>query len=130
MVLHFRTDYGIAMDSQQRETQDGHWRYHSRSFYDVDDLFDRMIKLTGSLRKISGPVNTSNLGKFMVKQLVEKVLVLVGSHSKLTHVDLPQDRLIKTQPDISSANSALIWESKISLDDRLVKIMSFFKGIL
>jgi UDP-glucuronate decarboxylase len=102
----------------------------TRSFCYVDDLLDGMIKLMGTGDEFIGPVNVGNPGEFTILELAEKVIRMTASKSKLVFMPLPEDDPMQRQPDITLARKELGWEPKISLDEGLVKTISYFKSVI
>jgi UDP-glucuronate decarboxylase len=102
----------------------------TRSFQYVDDLVEGMIRMMNSENDFIGPVNIGNPGEFTILQLAEKIIGLTQSKSKLVFLPLPQDDPIQRQPDIALAKTKLDWEPKISLDEGLLKTITYFKKLL
>jgi len=102
----------------------------TRSFCYVDDLIDGMLRLMDSPADFTGPVNIGNPGEFTMLELAEKVLRLVGGHSKLTFHPLPEDDPKQRQPDITLAKTTLGWEPKVGLEDGLKETIAYFRKLL
>jgi UDP-glucuronate decarboxylase len=102
----------------------------TRSFCYVDDLIEGMIRFMGSEADFTGPVNMGNPGEFTMLELAEKILQLVGGHSKIVHMPLPQDDPKQRKPDISLAQSQLDWQPTVTLDDGLKETVAYFKKLL
>lgn len=102
----------------------------TRSFCYVDDLIDGMLRLMDSTADFTGPVNIGNPVEFTMLELAEKVINLVGGHSKLVFLPLPADDPKQRQPDISLAREKLIWEPKVNLEDGLKETISYFRKIV
>ena len=102
----------------------------TRSFCYVDDLIGGMIKLMGSDKSITGPINIGNPNEFTMIELAELVLKLTSSQSKLIFKALPEDDPKQRQPDISLAKAKLDWEPKIMLEDGLKETIAYFKKVL
>lgn len=105
----------------------------TRSFCYVDDLIEGFIRFM-ALNNLTGnplPINLGNPFEVTVLELAEKVISLTGSSSKLVSLPLPQDDPIQRQPDISRAKEMLQgWEPEVSLDEGLVKTISYFENLL
>lgn len=102
----------------------------TRSFQYVDDLVEGMIKMMSSSENFTGPVNIGNPDEFTILELAKKVIKLTGSKSKIIYQPLPSDDPMMRKPDIELAKIKLDWEPTISLDEGLIKTISFFKEII
>lgn len=98
----------------------------TRSFCYYSDLIEGFVRLM-SQDEITGPVNIGNPGEFTMLELAENVLKLVGSTSKIIHLDLPADDPKQRQPDISIARSKLGWEPEVSLAEGLKPTIEYFR---
>ena len=102
----------------------------TRSFCYVDDLITGMIKLMESHKSITGPINMGNPSEFTMTELAELVIKLTSSRSKLKFKPLPEDDPKQRQPNISLAKSKLNWSPKVSLEEGLIKTITYFKNLL
>jgi UDP-glucuronate decarboxylase len=102
----------------------------TRSFCYVDDLIGGMIKLMGSDKAITGPINLGNPNEFTMLELAELILKLTSSKSKLIYKDLPEDDPKQRQPNISLAKAKLDWEPKVKLEDGLKETITYFTKLL
>jgi len=59
-------------------------------------------------------------------QLAEEVIRLTGSKSKIVYQPLPGDDPQKRRPDISQAKEILNWEPVVSLEEGLIKTITYF----
>ena len=100
----------------------------TRSFCYVDDLVDGLISLMNS--KESGPINIGNPNEFSIKELANKIIKKVKSHSKLSYVSLPQDDPLQRKPVIDKARNKLNWTPKIDLEEGLDNTIKYFKTIV
>ncbi len=98
----------------------------TRSFCFYSDLIEGFVRLMNQ-DETTGPVNLGNPGEFTMIELAETVLRLVGSKSKLVHLDLPADDPKQRQPDISIAKARLDWEPKVSLEEGLKETIAYFR---
>ncbi len=98
----------------------------TRSFCFYSDLIDGFVRLMNQ-DELTGPVNLGNPGEFTMIELAEAVLRLVGSKSKLVHLDLPADDPKQRQPDISVAKKALGWEPTVQLEEGLKETIAYFR---
>lgn len=102
----------------------------TRSFCYVDDLIEGMVRLMNSRIDFTGPVNIGNPGEFTMLELAEKIIRLVGSHSKLVYKPLPEDDPKQRQPDIALAREELGWTPAVSLEDGLKETIAYFRKLL
>jgi UDP-glucuronate decarboxylase len=102
----------------------------TRSFCYVDDLIDAMVRMMGSERGFTGPINIGNPSEFTMLQLAELVLKLSGSKSKIIYHLLPLDDPKQRQPNIELAKKKLDWEPKVNLEDGLKETISYFRSYL
>jgi UDP-glucuronate decarboxylase len=63
-------------------------------------------------------------------ELAEKVLMLTGSKSKLTHEPLPADDPKQRCPDITRARNYLKWSPQVPLEEGLKKTIPYYKKVL
>ncbi len=102
----------------------------TRSFCYVDDMIDGLIKLMNSPRAVSGPVNLGNPGEFTIRELVDLVLQITGSKSKIVYLPLPADDPKLRRPDIRLANEALAWQPTTELKIGLKNTIAYFSETL
>ena len=102
----------------------------TRSFCYVDDLIEGMLRMMNSEKSFTGPVNLGNPAEHTMLELAETVLRLSGSSSKLTFWPRPPDDPQHRQPDISMASRELVWEPRVTLEDRLKETIHYFRLLL
>lgn len=103
----------------------------TRSFQYVDDLVEGMMRLMGTPKGFTGPVNVGNPNEFTMLELAQNVIDLTGSASKIIFMPLPQDDPKQRQPDISLAKQYLNnWEPKVQLREGLSKTIEYFDNLL
>ena len=100
----------------------------TRSFCYVDDLIEGMIRLMGSPREITGPVNVGNPDELTMLELAQRILAQTGSSSKVKFEPLPADDPSQRQPDISLARMTLGWEPQVHLADGLERTIEYFRS--
>ncbi len=98
----------------------------TRSFCYVDDLIDGLISMMNSPKGFTGPINIGNPEEFKMLDLVDQVLELTGSDSKVVFLPLPQDDPKRRQPNITLANENLNWMPRIKLQDGLKLTIDYF----
>lgn len=102
----------------------------TRSFQFVSDLVEGMIRMMATPKGFTGPVNLGNPGEFTMIELAKKVLSKVGGTSKIVFKPLPDDDPKMRRPDITLAKKELGWEPKVSLDEGLDEVISYFRKVI
>ena len=93
----------------------------TRAFCYVDDLVDGLVRLMGTPKEVTGPVNLGNPEEFSIRELAETIIGLTGSSSRIIHMPLPTDDPRQRRPDISKANELFAWKPTVPLQDGLLK---------
>jgi UDP-glucuronate decarboxylase len=97
----------------------------------VDDLVEGMVRMMENSGGFVGPVNLGNPGEFSIRQLAEKVLVLIPqSSSRIVSMPLPADDPRQRRPDISLAYKELGWQPGIPLEQGLARTIDYFRQSL
>ncbi len=102
----------------------------TRSFCYVDDLVDGLIRLMGTPKGVTGPMNLGNPGEFTIRELAEIVIEMTGSRSELDYRDLPKDDPKQRRPDISFARSKIDWQPTLPLREGLRHTIDYFAALL
>ena len=102
----------------------------TRSFCYVDDLIEGFIRLMGSPKQLTGPMNLGNPGEFTIRELAERIIEMTGSKSQLVFQTLPQDDPKQRRPDIAFAKAQLNWTPTVPLAEGLKKTIAYFDGLL
>jgi UDP-glucuronate decarboxylase len=102
----------------------------TRAFCYVDDLIDGLQRLMDYEGPQPGPVNLGNPTELTVNELVERVIALTGSKSRVVHRPLPKDDPQRRRPDISRAAELLGWTPKTSVDAGLRATIAWYKAEL
>jgi UDP-glucuronate decarboxylase len=102
----------------------------TRAFCYVDDLIEGFIRLMGTNRDITGPINIGNPHEIPVRDLAERVIRITDSSSRIVHRPLPQDDPLQRCPDITLAKRVLGWEPTVDLETGLRKTIGFFRKLL
>jgi UDP-glucuronate decarboxylase len=85
-----------------------------------------LVKLMERQGSPGGPVNLGNPTELTICELVELVLDLTGSSSKVSYRRLPVDDPRRRKPDISRAIELLDWTPTTSLENGLRKTIAWF----
>jgi len=101
----------------------------TRSFCYVDDLIEGFIKLFFTDIGFF-PVNLGNPSPCTMNELANRVLKFTSSESKLAYHPLPSDDPKQREPDISKARNLLRWSPNTSLDDGLLRTISYFSELI
>ena len=102
----------------------------TRSFCYVDDMVDGLLRLMNSPDEFTGPVNLGNPYEINILELAKKIIDLTGSTSEIVLKPLPADDPLKRRPDITLAREKLGWSPLVSLEEGLVKTISYFADSL
>src|SRR5262245_38556287 len=97
----------------------------TRSFCYIDDLVAGILKLMDS--DLNDPVNIGNPHEMTIEAIAQTIIRMTNSKSRIVYQPLPTDDPKVRQPDITRARTLLGWEPKISLDEGLVKTISYFE---
>ena len=98
----------------------------TRSFCYVADLVDGLVRLMEREGSPDGPVNLGNPTELTICQLVDLVLELTGSSSRVSYRRLPVDDPKRRKPDITRAAELLAWSPTTSLENGLRKTIAWF----
>jgi UDP-glucuronate decarboxylase len=99
----------------------------TRSFCFVDDLVEGLLRLMACGRAAGIPVNLGNPNEMTVKELVDRVVALTGSASRVVRRSLPQDDPRRRKPDIERAMELLDWQPRIDLERGLEATIAWFE---
>lgn len=97
-----------------------------RSFMHVRDFLDAFIALLEADAYL-GPINIGNPEPVSMNQLAKKIQILSKSNSEVIYTSRPIDDPVTRIPDINKITTALGWKPKITLDEGLNEIISYFK---
>jgi UDP-glucuronate decarboxylase len=100
----------------------------TRSFCYVDDLIDGLVKLMESERAKGLPVNLGNPNELTIKELVDLVVALTRTSSRIINRPLPQDDPKRRKPDITRAMTLLGWEPQVNLEQGLEAMIECFEN--
>ena len=98
----------------------------TRSFCYVDDLVDGLMRLMAYDGAQPGPVNLGNPIELTISELVERVLEMTGSVSRVVRRPLPTDDPQRRRPDISKAAELLGWKPRTSVEDGLDATIAWY----
>ena len=98
----------------------------TRSFCFVDDTVEGLVRLMDSEHPTM-PVNLGNPEELSVRELVDRVVALTGTKSRVVYRPLPLDDPRRRKPDITRAVELLGWRPTIDLDHGLRKTIAWFE---
>jgi UDP-glucuronate decarboxylase len=98
----------------------------TRSFCYVDDLVNGLMRLMESGSAVGMPVNLGNPNELTICDLVDRVLRMTGSRSRVVRLPLPEDDPRRRRPDIGRAMELLGWSPTVELEDGLEATIAWF----
>ena len=99
----------------------------TRSFCYVDDLVSGLTKMMEN--DYHFPVNLGNPGEFTILELAEKIKKIIGVKAEMQFKPPLSDDPRIRKPDIKKAMEILGWSPKISLEEGLIKTISYFRAL-
>jgi nucleoside-diphosphate-sugar epimerase len=100
----------------------------TRSFCFVDDMVEALMLLMDSDRAVGIPVNLGNPNELTVRRLVDIVVTMTGTDSRIVYHPLPMDDPRRRKPDIARAIELLGWRPKIHLEQGLEATIAWFEN--
>ena len=97
----------------------------TRSICYVDDLADGVVRLLKSHHP--GPVNIGNPHEISMNDLAQWIVRMVGSTSKVVHIERPVDAPTVRRPDITRARGELCWEPQVPIAEGLERTIAWFR---
>jgi len=101
----------------------------SRSFTDVGDVVDGLVKLAAEPRAVGEVFNIGNMGEVTIRDLAERVRHLAGSQSPIQYVPYDQayeagfEDMPRRVPDISKIRALIGYEPRLDLDDIIRRVV-------
>ena len=99
----------------------------TRSFCYVDDMVEALARLMDSDRAVGMPVNLGNPNELEVRELVDLVIAMTDTPSRVVYCPLPQDDPRRRRPDIRRAVELLGWQPSIDLEIGLEATIASFE---
>lgn len=100
----------------------------TRSFCFVDDMIEGLGRLMDSDRAVGMPVNLGNPNELTVRRLVDLVVGMTGTDSRIVYRPLPVDDPRRRKPDISRAIELLDWRPAVDLEQGLESTIAWFEN--
>ncbi len=94
-----------------------------RCFCSVYDVVDALMRFENSPSAIGRVVNLGSHEEVSIRQLAERVILLLGSHSKIRYIPYEEaygpgfDDMLRRVPDLTRAKEILGWAPTTPLDD-------------
>jgi UDP-glucuronate decarboxylase len=98
----------------------------TRSFCYVSDLVDGLLRLMAAETPLDGPVNLGNPREMTVGELVDLVVRMTETPSRIVRRPLPVDDPQRRRPDITRAETLLGWAPGIPLEEGLEATIAWF----
>ena len=100
--------------------------FQTRSFCYIDDMVEGLMRLMDSDSAAGLPVNLGNPNELTVSELVEHVLAMTSSRSRMVNRPLPVDDPRRRKPDIARAEELLKWSPQVDLERGLRSTVAWF----
>ena len=98
----------------------------TRSFCYVSDLVDGLLRLMRAETALDGPVNLGNPREMTVGELVDLVVRMTRTSSRIVRRPLPVDDPQRRRPDITRAQTLLGWSPQVVLEAGLEATIAWF----
>ena len=98
----------------------------TRSFCYVSDLVDGLLRLMAAETPLAGPVNLGNPRELTVGALVDLVVRMTETPSRIVRRPLPVDDSQRRRPDITRAETLLGWSPRVPLEEGLEATIAWF----
>jgi UDP-glucuronate decarboxylase len=98
----------------------------TRSFCYVSDLVEGFLRLMAYEGTLPGAVNLGNPNELTIGDLVERVLTMTGSRSRVVQRPLPADDPRRRRPDITRATTLIGWAPRTNLETGLKATVAWF----
>lgn len=102
----------------------------TRSFCYVDDLISGLRALMEAPHNIVGPIDLGSAPDCPVFELAQKIIALVGSSSTVVFQPPSEKDSWSRRPDLERAKQLLGWEPSVSLEEGLIRTITYFEGVL
>jgi UDP-glucuronate decarboxylase len=90
-------------------------------------MVEALCRLMKSDRAVGMPVNLGNPNELKVRELVDLVIAMTGTTSRVVHRPLPEDDPRRRKPDISRAMQLLDWSPTVGLEEGLEATIAWFE---
>jgi UDP-glucuronate decarboxylase len=90
-------------------------------------MVEALMRLMDSDRAVGMPVNVGNPNELTVRALVDMVVAMTGTSSRVVYHPLPEDDPRRRKPDISRARDLLGWRPTVDLEQGLEATIGWFE---
>ena len=102
----------------------------TRSFCYVEDTVDALVRMMGTAREVTGPVNVGNPVEVTIREMAETVLRSLGLPPRFEQQPLPPDDPVRRCPDITRARELLGWEPRVDWAEGIRRTIDYFRVAL
>ena len=132
--------YGMVLPTFVRQALAGHPitvfgdGTQSRSFTDVSDVVDGLVRLVAEPKAVGQVFNIGNMGEITIKGLAERVRELAGSDSPVTYIPYSEayeagfEDMPRRVPDISKVRDLVGYQPRLDLDQIIRRVVDHMRG--
>lgn len=99
----------------------------TRSFCYVTDLVRAIHNVMFS--EVHTPFNVGNPDEYTIKECAETIIKVLGSSSKLTYLELPEDDPKKRRPNLDKLQAISDYKPEVSFEEGIKKTAEYFKSL-
>jgi UDP-glucuronate decarboxylase len=100
----------------------------TRSFCYITDQVEGLLRYLTADSLKGEVINIGNPHEYSVLDLANLIITMTGSNSQIEYHPLPQDDPTRRFPDISKAQALLQWHPRVSLEDGLHSVYTYYRG--
>ncbi|MEK7096713.1 MAG: GDP-mannose 4,6-dehydratase, partial [Patescibacteria group bacterium] len=101
----------------------------TRSLCYVSDMVDGLYLLATTKNQAGQIINIGNPNEKTILEIADIIKKLSQSQSEVIFKAIGEDDPKKRCPDITKAKKLLHWQSKVNLEEGLVKTIEYFKNL-
>ncbi len=102
----------------------------TRSFCYVDDMVEGLIRMMGTDRGTTGPVNLGNPQETKIIDLANQIIQMTGANTEISFKPLPENDPVRRRPDVTRAKELLGWQAKTDLASGLGQTINYFSDLV
>ena len=99
----------------------------TRSFCYITDQVEGLLRYLTADSLKGEVINIGNPHEYSVLDLANLIITMTGSNSQIEYHPLPQDDPTRRFPDISKAQALLQWHPRVSLEDGLHSVYTYYR---